>query len=50
MADEVWEYYQKNKAKVDELALHGDTVIRAMALAIKKVAGDSTMEKSRGKK
>ena len=50
MVDEVWEYYQKNKEKVDELALHGDTVIRAMALAIKKAAGDSVMEKNRGRK
>jgi hypothetical protein len=50
MSDEVWEYYQKNKEKVDELALHGDVVIRAMALAIKKVAGDVERQRNRGKK
>ncbi len=45
MADDVLEFYQRNKQWVDELAVHSDTLIRAMALAVKKAAGEKVEEK-----
>jgi hypothetical protein len=39
--NEIKNYAQENKNWLEELAISGNRVVRAMALAVLKVAGDS---------
>ncbi len=45
--NDVEQYVRKNKDKLHRLAKHGDTVVRAMALAILKQAGEDIEEEKK---